>query len=205
MLSEIRIYAEGGGDRKDSKQQIRCGFGEFLRELRDLARQRRIHWRIIAAGPRNSAFDDFMTALETHPDAFNVLLVDSEAAVNTAPWEHLAQRDGWRVTNVPADHCHFMVQSMEAWLIADVDALERFYGPNLQKSCIPDNPNVEEIDKERLESALKDATRNTQKGCYHKIRHAAKLLELVNPDTVRSKATHCERLFTTINRLLSES
>ena len=34
MVNEIRIYAEGGGDGKDTKATIRCGFGEFLSGIR---------------------------------------------------------------------------------------------------------------------------------------------------------------------------
>src|SRR6266446_4020949 len=39
------------------------------------------------------------------------------------------------------------------------------------------------------------ATRDTTKGEYHKIRHAHKLLEIVNVGTVRGAAPHCQRLF----------
>ena len=78
MVNEVRIYAEGGGAGKDTKAAIRRGFGEFLRQLRTLARERRIRWNIIACGPRNAAFDAFKTALRTHTTAFNVLLVDAE-------------------------------------------------------------------------------------------------------------------------------
>ena len=178
MTREIRIYVEGGGDGKDTKAQIRRGFDLFLWGLKSKARARNIRWSIVACGPRNKAFYSHQTACRTHPDAFNVLLVDSEGPVGAEPWAHLRQRDGWRC-DLPDDNCHLMVQAVEAWIIADKAALRDFYGPALREAAIPDTQDVERIDKERLLPAMIDATRNTQKGRYHKIRHAAKLLGLL--------------------------
>ncbi|MFQ5794411.1 MAG: DUF4276 family protein [Candidatus Bipolaricaulia bacterium] len=147
MISEIRIYIEGGGDYKDTKARMRQGFGNFLEDLRHIARSRRIRWQIIACGPRNDAHNNFLMALETHPDAFNVLLVDSEGPVDTSPCKHLEIRDGWSLPGVDDAHCHLMVQIMEAWLVADIDTLSDFYGHRFNPNPIPKNPNVEEIDR----------------------------------------------------------
>ncbi len=96
MVSEVRIYVEGGGDGAYGKAQIRGGFGQFLRDPAAQARNKRIRWSVIACGSRNDTFDDFKEALRTHPDAFNVLLVDSEGsvAVGLPPWQHLLRRPG---------------------------------------------------------------------------------------------------------------
>jgi hypothetical protein len=83
-----------------------------------------------------------------------------------------------------------MVQAMEAWFIADIDTLKKFYGQGFRETSIPRNLNVEKIDKDSLEPSLKEATRNTVKGEYQKIQHASELLELLN-------VTKCERLLTT--------
>jgi hypothetical protein len=83
------IYAEGGGDGKDTKAIFRNGLSKFLAELEEMARQKRIRWQIIVCGGRNATFDAFQTALRTHPDAFNILLVDSEDKVTKAPRLHL--------------------------------------------------------------------------------------------------------------------
>jgi hypothetical protein len=198
VVNEVRIYAEGGGGGKDTKAAIRRGFGEFLRQLRALARDRRIRWNIIACGPRNAAFDAFKTALRTHAAAFNVLLVDAEGAVNQTPWGHLQERDGWNHQHVADDHCHLMVQMMEAWFVADIDTLESFYGNGFRRQAIPARNEVEAIDKAILETALQNATRDSCKGPYHKIRHGSKLLCLIDSQIVRSKASHCERLFGTL-------
>jgi hypothetical protein len=85
MVREIRIYAEGGGHDKPTRRKFRSGLSRFLEPLCRLARERRISWNVISCGPRSSAFDNFRTALRTHPEAFNVLLVDSEAPVTLEP------------------------------------------------------------------------------------------------------------------------
>ena len=195
MTGEVRVYVEGGGDGKDTRSAIRRGFGEFLGELRDAARQRRTRWRIVACGARSSALDDFLTGVGANPDAFNVLLVDAEGPITGSPRHHVASADA-RATEAEVDQIHLMVQMMEAWLVADVAALERFYGKGFRAKAIPEREDVEAIGKDELERALRQATRETQKGEYQKIRHGAKLLAEVDPSTVRGKAPHCDRLFT---------
>jgi hypothetical protein len=163
------------------------------------ARNKGIGWRIIACGSRQQAFEDFQTALLSHPDAFNVLLVDSEAPVRSSPWQHLRQRDGWAQPRGTSDEqCHLMVQNMEAWLIADPAALEKFYDQGFNSNSLPANRDVEQIDKETLARALERATARTQKGAYHKIRHGPALLEHIHPAIVRAAAPSCERLFATL-------
>ena len=191
MVTEIRIYMEGGGDKSETKAAVRTGFGKFLAKASEITRRP----KVIACGSRNSALKGFRTALRVHPDAFNVLLVDSEGPVRGEPWEHLQNRDYWQRPDADDDQCHLMVQIMEAWLVADVDALKEFYGQHFQDSAIPRTKDVEEIDKTTLAGALTRATRNTQKGEYHKIKHGAKLLARIDPSIVRSKAPYCERLF----------
>lgn len=198
MVNEIRIYVEGGGNDAQTKTLLREGFNNFLRDLVAIARTKRIRWQIIASGPRNQALDDFLTALETHSDAFNVLLVNSEEHVSKSPWQHLEERDPWKIGSIDDEHCHLMVQMMEAWLVADPSALSRFYGRGFNENAVPKNPNVEQIDKKTLLTALKDATRNTSKGEYHKTRHGFRILEQLEVAKVRHAAPHCDRLFKTL-------
>src|SRR5260370_19441243 len=199
MVREIRVYIEGGGDSKDTKAFLRQGFSVFLRELVLVARQRRIRWRIVTCGSRHAALDAFRTAVREFPGSFNVLLIDSEAAVQTTPWLHLRQRSEWDGDGLPDDHCHLMTQTMEAWFIADVETLSTFYGAGFNPNSIPRHSDVEQVAKAQLEPYLKAATRDTQKGEYHKIRHASRLLEIINVGLVRRASRHCERLFTTLN------
>ena len=198
MVDEIRIYVEGGGEGKESKALIRQGLSEFLQELVLKVRRKRIRWQIIACGPRTAAVDNFRTALRSHPDAFNVLLVDSEDPVNDPPRKHLEDSDHWSLPEIDDKHYHLMVQTMEAWLIADIDALTIFYGQGFNANPIPGNPNVELVDKNQLLLSLKDATRNTSKGEYHKIRHGPKLLGMLDAPKVVRASAHCRRLFTVL-------
>ncbi|MDF0552275.1 DUF4276 family protein [Kamptonema sp. UHCC 0994] len=171
MVKEIRIYIEGGGDSEETKTLLRQGFSSFFNPIIKIVRSKKIGWKIIMCGSRNNAFRDFKNALEDHPDAFIILLVDSEAAIKKqTPWEHLKSRDNWDAPGVDDTHCHLMVQAMEAWFIADVEALKKFYGQGFKENSIPKNLNVETIDKDSLEPSLKAATRDTKsKGEYHKI------------------------------------
>ncbi|MCI0697082.1 DUF4276 family protein [candidate division KSB1 bacterium] len=198
MVNEIRLYVEGAGNDIHTKKLLRDGFRSFLNALIQIARMNRIKFQIIACGRRNQAFSDFSTALQKHPNAFNILLVDSEASVSKSPWQHLQGRDGWNAGQVSDEHCHLMVQIMEAWLIADLSALNRFYGRGFNENAVPKNPNVEQIEKKTLLSALKDATRNTSKGEYHKTRHGFRILEQLEVAKVRHAAPHCDRLFKTL-------
>lgn len=205
MVREIRIYVEGGGDGKNTKALIRQGFSNFLKELVQIARIKQIRWQVVACGSRNDAFRDFKNALKDHSNAFNVLLVDSEEAVNTTPWKHLKRRDNWDSFGIEDNQCHMMAQTMEAWFIADIDTLNKFYGQGFNETSIPKTTDVEKIDKDRLESALKAATRRTLKGEYQKIQHASQLLERLNVSKVRKAALHCDRLFITLAQIMNAS
>jgi hypothetical protein len=200
MVTEMRIYIEGGGDGKNTKALIRQGFSQFLKPIVEIAKSKKIKWNITICGSRNNAFRDFKNALKSHPEAFNVLLVDAEASVTKpSPWEHLKFRDNWDAPlGVDDSHCHLMVQAMEAWFIADVSTLKQFYGQGFKENAIPKNANVENIDKDSLEPSLKTATRSTIKGEYQKIKHTSKLLELLNIARVREASRYCDRLFTTL-------
>ncbi len=207
MVTKVRIYIEGGGDGRETKSSIRQGFSKFLKPLVEIAKSQNIEWNIIMCGSRNNAYRDFRNALTSHPEAFNVLLVDAEASVNTQfPWEHLKFRDNWdRPLGVDDSHCHLMVQTMEAWFISDIATLKTFYGQGFQENAISKNANVETIDKDSLARSLNTATRSTTKGEYQKIKHASKLLQLLDVDKVRKASPSCDRVFTTLTEIMGAS
>jgi hypothetical protein len=76
--------------------------------------------------------------------------------------------------------------------------LAEFYGQNFNTNALPKNANIEKIPKFDVESGLANATKNTQKGEYHKTKHGPKLLQLIDPQKIREAAPHCEKLFATI-------
>jgi hypothetical protein len=98
-----------------------------------------------------------------------------------------------------------MVQTVEAWLIADPDTLAEFYGQGFLRGALPKRQDVEAIAKADLVRTLDRATVRTQKGCYHKISHCADLLGLLDPNRVRARARHCNLLFTTLEARIRSS
>ena len=205
MVTEIRLYVEGGGNGKETRARLREGFSSFLIALRNIAREKRIRWQIIPCGSRVSTFEDYQIALRTHPSAFNVLLVDSDGPVTapTRPLQYLQNQPGWTLRDIADEQCHLMVQIMESWLIADIEALRRFYGQEFNANSIPRRHDIEQIEKRDVESSLRAATRRTGKGEYHKIHHAPKILEQLDVGRVRNVAQHCDRLFTILTEKMN--
>lgn len=203
VTKEIRLYVEGGGDTADGKARIRQGFGRFLSPIVSRCRDRRVRWTVTACGGRRSAWEHFSDAVRQIPDSSCFLLVDSEDPVSAPPWEHLARREGdlFATDQASRDRYHLMVVVMESWLLADPDALERYYGRGFRRSALPSN-KVEALRKQDIESALLRATEQTKKGRYHKIRHGPELLASLDPAVVRRAAPHCERLFATLEEHL---
>lgn len=197
MVSEIRVYFEG--DKK-----LRPGFHGFFRNVVDAARERSIRFQLIAGG--SGAVADFMKAIEDHPESFLILLVDSEGPAPDDPRDRLRDRRDWQPpSDVDRDQVHLMVQLMEAWFLADKEALATYYGRGFRQNRLPPNPRVEEIPKADVENGLKGASGETQKGEYHKTRHAPDLLSRIDPSLVCGAAPACKRLFDTLEGIIADA
>lgn len=131
-----------------------------------------------------------------------MLVVDAEGPVVASARDHLRVSDGWDLSGIPEDAIHLMVQIMETWIIADPKALGAYYGRGFSERKLPARTNLEEEPKTRIHDALKEATRRTGKGAYHKINHASQLLRRIDAAKVRSRCHHCERLFNELSRIL---
>ncbi|MBN1190789.1 MAG: DUF4276 family protein [Dehalococcoidales bacterium] len=200
MVKEIRIYIEGGGDERETKATFRMGYSKFFRQIVEIVRDKGIRWNIIASGSRQNCFDDFKNAIQSHPQAFNIMLVDAEREVTKNVKQHLKDSDNWELV-CTEDHYQLIAQTMEAWLIADKAALAKYYGQGFNAGAIPNTIDVELIEKARLYISLQSASKNTQKGEYAKIKHGADLLALVDPQEIRKKAGYCDRLFRLLESL----
>ena len=197
---KVKVYVEGGGDSKDLRTRCRLGFSSFF-EKGNLAGRMP---QVIAGGSRRKAFEKFCVALRARkPEEFIVLLVDSEdpVAAGVGPWQHLAARDGWERPQDAADeHGHLMVQCMEAWFLADQDALAEYFGRDFNRNALPRRPQTEEIPKADLFEGLKNATRRCQKGVYGKGRHSFAILEQIDPARIMDASPHAERLVNTLRQ-----
>ena len=210
-MTAIAIYVEGGGDTPDQKAELRRGLDGLLDNVKSKAREKRLRWKLIPSGGRRTTYEAFINALHTNPDSINVLLVDSETLIAAVTDDtdqdaevrvaHLTQHDQWDLSEAHPQRVHLMVQCMETWIVADVDALRRFYGQDFVPNSLPRRVNLEEEPKVDVYSKLMWATRATQKGEYAKIRHASQLLQRINPTQV---AVRCPR-FAILMRWLEET
>jgi hypothetical protein len=196
---KITIYVEGGGDTR--LQQIRCRKG-FIRFFENVG----IKLSVIACGGRLMAYKDFCKALKTcKKDEYCLLLVDSEAPVtNISKWQHvlLREADKWqKPDNATEEHLHFMVECMEAWLMADKNTLADYYGNYFKKNVLPQNSNIENISKQDLFNSLKNATRDTSKGEYSKGGHSFELLSRINANKVIEQSAYASKLYKSLQEL----
>ena len=174
----------------------------LLNSLKGAARDKAIRWKTVCCGPRNEAFKRFRKAIEDGYDDAVVLLVDAETPVTGSPRDHLQTLDRWELGFAADDAVHLMVQTMETWIVADPETLREYYGQGFNAGALPRRPNLEEVSKADVERSLERATAGTQKGRYHKIRHASDLLQRIDPETVKARCNHCERLFIDVGRLI---
>lgn len=189
----VRVYVEGGGDSGSSKAACREAFLRFFQKLSNL----KLNPRVIASGGRMKAFQNFCDALQANKGDEILLLVDAERPVTASVWHHLRMApDNWKKPRLAADkQAHLMVQSMEAWFMADKEAVSRYYGREFRVGSLPSRKDIENIPKDDLVPALERATRNTKKGRYHKTRHAFEILAVISPDKVQQRSPHGKRLF----------
>ncbi len=199
----VKIYVEGGGDHNHALEiQCRKGFRLFFEKCGLSGRMP----GVVRCGGRKQAYDRFRTAHETaEPREFPILLVDSEGPANgSAPWEHVARRDGdsWqRPASASDDQLHLMIQAMEAWFYADKDALQQFYGQDFRMAALSQQPNIEEIPKQDLFDDLQQATKACQKGGYSKGGHSFQVLAQINPAKVRESLPSADRLGNVLDRV----
>jgi hypothetical protein len=189
---EIRIYFEGN-------KALRSGFEVFFSDLRTAAREARSTLELIAA---KDGLSDYRKAERTHGKAWNLLLKDSEQPMPANP-RQLCEQHG--INAEYENRVFWMVELMEAWFLADPDVLGAYYGQGFGRNAIGNPADVERIPKVEVLNRLKQATRNTTKGEYHKVKHAPFLLEKLDSIQVRGRAEHCRQLFEAVMAKLNQA
>ncbi|MGM0492332.1 MAG: DUF4276 family protein [Armatimonadota bacterium] len=190
-MASVTIYVEGGGGERRGLQQLRLAFREFFSEFAGSMP------KVVACGGRGAAYEDFMMAVRQSPSSAILLLVDAERPVSgDSSTQHLADPpDRWDLRGIPDDRVHLMVQTIEAWMVADPDALSAYFGNGFNENALPGRRNPEEIPKDDLKRALEQAGRDTKKKGYHEINDGTEILKRLDPATVRDKCVWCRRLF----------
>ncbi|MBK8256436.1 MAG: DUF4276 family protein [Polyangiaceae bacterium] len=198
-MKSIAIFVEGGGATANSGQDsLREGFEALLKPQKEAARKKRLRWQLGLYGSRNQTFKAFRNAVLNGRVDEAVLLVDSEEPVsNNTPsgrLAHLKARDGWDFESIDASRVHLMTQCMEAWIVADPDKLEEFYGQGFKKNALPKRQILDEEAKASLYSSLDAATKGTKKGSYGKVTHASEILKRLRPSLVAARCVSFQQL-----------
>jgi hypothetical protein len=186
----VKIFVEGGGNRKDLQIRCRNGFSKLLGSVMP----KRGQLTVLACGSRDDAYRSFKIASENpDPGTTYLLLVDAEEVVakNAGPWEHLSTRDPhWKCPEgVGDDSVHFMSVMTETWLVADPAALTAYYGAPFKEGTLPAAHNLEDVPKSDVMDALDRATKPTKKKRYEKS-HGWELVGKISPDAIRKR---CKR------------
>lgn len=192
-MTGIRLYMEGGGQGQ-GRAILRQGMNELLSDVRNLARRRSCRWKLVCCGSRSETWKHFSRAVREDDGDMIVLLVDSEGSVKTSVRDHLRTQDRWSMDGIEDDAVHLMIQSMETWIIADTEALSRYYGQAFRRNALPKSKDLESVPPREVALALRRATRGTKKGEYHKIRHAPDLLKRISIQRVSERCASCRRL-----------
>lgn len=198
----IEIYLEGGGLGKEGRDALRDGMSRFLGSLKAEAQTRRLKWRVIPCGGRSETKRQFDASNKLSADWLRILLVDAEEEVTKRPYLHLNLRDNWTLSANDEHRIHLMAQTMETWVVADLNALRAFYPRDLNETALPRANDLESVSKADIAAGLERATSKVQKGRYHKLMHGPKILALADAGTVRERCRHCDRLFVEVENLL---
>ena len=192
-MVKATIYIEGGGEGRRPRGQFRTAWRNFFRTA-GLAGRLPV---VVRGSSRNNTFDQFAEAIKNAPpDELPILLVDSEGPVvpGHSVWQHLRQQDGWQQpAGASAEQAFLMVQSMETWLLADLDALRSYFGPSFRAGRLPQRPDLESIPKvdalRFLENAASDCRQQYAKGTV-----SFEILERINANRVAERCPYAKSL-----------
>ena len=189
-----KIYIEGGGEGRDLDIRFREAWTKFFKSAGLSDRMP----RPVRGKGRANTFDLFSTALRNSQVAeMPLLLLDSADSVTQghSVWERLKVRDGWDKPDKATDgYAYLMVQVMETWLLADLDALRAYFGNDFKPTKIPAWTDLEAQSKQNILDALDKATVGCGAKRYAKGKISFEVLGRINPESVKQKCPHARRL-----------
>lgn len=190
------LYVEGGGRKGKTNTDCRKAFQSFITKAGV-----KLRVNVVACGDRGNAFNRFKIE-HREGKSTAMLLVDAEGPVTArSTWRHLKGSDTWDPpANATDEQCHLMVQAMESWFLADVEAVESFYGKGFRRQALPQNPKIEEVSKQDVLNGLERATSGTGKGSYSKGRPSFEILAMLDPEKVKSASPHASRFIEALSR-----
>jgi endo-1,4-beta-D-glucanase Y len=196
----VVLFIEGGGNNKLATiVNCRKGFRTFLEKAGFRGRMPRIE----ICGGRDNALKDFRTE---NPKEVAFLLIDSEASVPEnffkKPWQFLKTQGKEKPPAAKEEQCHFMVQCMENWFLADPETLKKYFGNDFQSSALPNiAKSVESVSVQDAQNKLKHASRNCKK-TYKKGSSSFDLLSEIQPEKVIQKSRWAERFVMSLKSAL---
>lgn len=201
---KVRLIVEGGGNSREEGARLRMSLAGFI--SRALTCDRRPS--IVLKGGREQVFDTFRTYVRNPDDDLPMLLVDSEGEVrdDIGTWAYLKEHSKWdRPEGASDDQAHLMVQAMEAWFVADPEAVKNGLGKNASVTHIRAPRNVESVPKATLESELNKAAAGTSKVRYQKLRDDLAILSVLDPAKVRAASKHARAFFDALQARLEQA
>jgi hypothetical protein len=162
MVKSLVLFIEGTKD--DSNGNLRQGFNKLLsKELQNCMP------RIKMGDNTSDTIKTFIKTIENGGNA--LLLVDLD---KTEEFRNPFYKEN-NIENY-SEISFLMIQEMESWFISQPDVLEKFYGIKLSNKIRDKQPSL----IENPDILIERLTKKSKRGKYHKVNHAALILEILD-------------------------
>lgn len=183
---QVRIIIEGGGPGKQADSAFREGYRKFIDKIvASVIGELPVALEIVRGEGRGKAHRKFSHQKSLHPEALVLLLIDSDDGYSAGDpiWAFLERRDHVKKpTWAREDHVYLMVDCVETWIVADLEALKSHYGQSFNSGALPKQNDLEKVPHSELQSKLEQATRKCRRTYSHG--DSAELIAKVTPGRI---------------------